>query len=195
LSLAVCLCSCATKEQTYWEKAGKRTIIVHHVRKVNGGLRDHVERLTSTTVRPAEIHVYDLGRMPDGQGGMHEAHEYYRVVQSESFDLRLPPKGKAQVTRGPKTVFTPPNYSPPPKDQRINDAVNEANEARAQLEAARQRMEAELLEVQEEKRRFQEQLDAAMGTLPQGDGSVVPTATAAPTPAVSDLQRWGQQQQ
>jgi len=71
LSLAVCLCSCATKEQTYWEKAGKRIIIVHHVRKVNGGLRDHVERLTSTTVRPAEIHVYDLGRMPDGQGGMH----------------------------------------------------------------------------------------------------------------------------
>lgn len=107
------------------------------------------------------------------------------------------PKGKAQVTRGPKTVFTPPNYSPPPKDQRINDAVNEANEARTQLEAARHRhrMEAELLEVQEEKRRFQEQLDAAMGTLPRGDGSVVPTATATPAPAVSDLQRWGQQQQ
>ena len=32
--------------------------------------------------------MYDLGRMPDGNGGMNEAHRYYRVVQSATLELR-----------------------------------------------------------------------------------------------------------
>jgi hypothetical protein len=93
-----------------------------------------MERLAATTVLPTEIHAYDLGRLPDGNGGMHEAHEYYRVVQTETFDLRLPAEGKMRVSRGPKTVFTPPTYSAPPESQRINDAIAEAKEAKDKLE-------------------------------------------------------------
>jgi hypothetical protein len=73
LGLALFFCGCSAKEQTYWEKK-KGTVIVHHVRRTYNGTRDRTESLTANTVTPAEIHVYDLGRMPDGNGGMHEAH-------------------------------------------------------------------------------------------------------------------------
>src|SRR5260370_32205841 len=135
LGLAIFFSGCAANEQTYWEKK-KGTIIVHHVRREYNGTRDRTESLTENTVAPAEVHVYDLGRLPDGNGGMHEAHHYYRVVQSESFDLRLPAEGSVRLSNGPKTVFTPPNYSPPPRSQRINDALVAAKEAKDKLDEA-----------------------------------------------------------
>src|SRR6266403_3560367 len=114
ISLVICaivVSSCAaTHEKTYWEKKGSK-VIIHHVRHTPKGTADRTELLTSKPMTPDEIHVYALGRIPDGNGGMSEAHRYYRVVQSESFDLRLPPAGKLKPT-GPKTVYTPPTYSP-----------------------------------------------------------------------------------
>src|SRR5271163_2092744 len=143
LGLALLFSGCAAKEQTYWEKK-KGTIIVHHVRRTSNGTRDRTESLTANTVTPAEVHVYDLGRMPDGNGGMHEAHRYYRVVQSERFDVRLPAEGSVRLSKGPKSAFTPPNYSPPPKSQRINDALAEAKEAKDKLDEARGKIEQQL---------------------------------------------------
>jgi hypothetical protein len=90
---------------------------VHHRRRTSNGLVDKIEAISAKgEVIQAEIHVYDVGRLPHGDNGMDEAHRYYRVVQSERPNLMLP-KG-AQPT-GPKTVSTPPNYTPAPNDQRI----------------------------------------------------------------------------
>ena len=77
---------------------------------------------------------------------MHEAHEYYRVVQSETFDLRLPGEGNVRVSRGPKTVLTPPTYTPPPKSQRINDAVADAIDAKNKLDEERGKIDQQILD-------------------------------------------------
>ena len=207
LLLGLCVSSCANNEQTYWEKGKKGTIIVHHVRKTPNGTRDRTERLTSNAIRPAEVHAYDLGRMPDGSGGMHEAHEYYRVVQSETFDLRLPGEGSVQVSRGPKTVLTPPTYTPPPKSQRINDAVADAIDAKNKLDEERAKIDQQILDgnnlrgeieaLAAQNQQLQQQVNAAFGTTGQA-----PVATASPTPAtaagqagaqaVDPLAQWGQ---
>jgi hypothetical protein len=204
LGLALFFCGCAAKEQVYWEKK-KGTVIVHHIRRTYNGTRDRTESLTANTVTPAEIHVYDLGRMPDGNGGMHEAHRFYRVVQSEMFDLRLPAEDSARLSKGPKTVFTPPNYSPPPKSQRINDALAEAKEAKDKLDGERGKIEqqltsdnnlrGELQTVIDENQRLQDQINAGFSA-PQR------AATPSPSPAsqagqagaqvVDPLVRWGQ---
>lgn len=204
ISLAVCLSSCASnKEAVYWQKKGDR-IVVHHVRHTPKGTADRTEMLTSKMVTPDEIKVYDLGRIPDGNGGMHEAHRYYRVVQSEHFDLRLPPADKLKPT-GPKTVFTPPTYSPLPKDQRINDAVADANQAKEKLDEARGKIEQQLAtdnnlrgELQtaiDDNQRLHDQLSAAMST-PQrspSNGAAQSDASKAGSTAGSDpLAAWGQ---
>jgi len=203
----LCVSSCANNEQTYWERGKKGTIIVHHVTRTPNGTRDRTERLTSNAIRPAEIHAYDLGRIPDGSGGGHEAHEYYRVVQSETFDLRLPGEGKLQVSTGPKTVLTPPTYTPPPKSQRIDDAVADAIAAKNKLDEERGKIDQQILgdnnlrgEVEalaEQNQRLQQQVNAAFGTNGQA-----PVASASPTPttaagqagaqAVDPLVQWGQ---
>jgi hypothetical protein len=207
LLLGLCVSSCANNEQTYWEKGKKGTIIVHHVRHTPNGTRDRTERLTSNAIRPAEVHAYDLGRMPDGSGWMHEAHEYYRVVQDETFDLRLPGEGNVRVSRGPKTVLTPPTYTPPPKSQRINDAVADAIDAKNKLDAERGKIDQQILDVNSQRgeiealaaqyQQLQQQVNAAFGTTGQA-----PVAGASPTPAtgpgqagaqaVDPLAQWGQ---
>jgi hypothetical protein len=204
LGLALLFSGCAAKEQTYWEKK-KGTIIVHHVRRTSNGTRDRTESLTANTVTPAEVHVYDLGRMPDGNGGMHEAHRYYRVVQSERFDLRLPAEGNLRLSKGPKTAFTPPNYSPPPKSQRINDALAEAKEAKDKLDEARGKIEqqlttdnnlrAELQTVIDKNQRLQDQINAGFSApqrAPTPNPSPVSKAAQAGAQAVDPLAQWGQ---
>jgi hypothetical protein len=57
----------------------------------------------------------------------------YRVAQSSHPLLMLP---KGTHSSGPKTVYTPPNYTPMPNDQRINDAIVETKKAKDKLEAA-----------------------------------------------------------
>jgi hypothetical protein len=198
--LVLCIAGCAAKEQTFWEKGKKGTITVHHVRKTSKGTSDRTEQLSEKTMTPDMVHVYDLGRMPDGNGGMHEAHKYYQVVQSASFDLRLPPAGKMQPS-GPKTVFTSPTYSPPPKDQRINDAVASAHQAKEKLDDATKQVEqtdnnlrGEVQDLNDQNASLKDQLNKAMST-PQ---HTVPASDAAKagTSAVADpLALWGKQVQ
>jgi len=200
---AVAFSGCATKETTYWEHGKKGTVIVHHVRKTQNGTSDRTEKLTTKVIEPGQIHVYDLGRLPDGNGGMAEAHRYYRVEQSETLDLRLTPANKLKPT-GPRTVFTPPTYSPLPKDQRINDAVADANQAKEKLDEARGKIEQQLAsdnnlrgELQtaiDDNQKLHDQLSAAMST-PQrspSNGPAQSDASKAGQAAGSDpLAQWG----
>lgn len=194
-SLFVLLAGCATHEQTYWEKGKHGTITVHHVRRTPKGTKDRTEELSANVIEPGLIHTYDLGRLPDGNGGMSEAHRYYRVVTSESFDLRLPPAGKLKPT-GPKTVYTPPTYSPPPRDQRINDAVASANEAKDKLDAARGKVEAQLAtdnNLRGELQTQSEQIATLQGQLDAAMSAPKPSVTPAPsaTPSSDPLAQWG----
>jgi hypothetical protein len=93
-----------------------------------------------------DVHAYALGRMPTGQGGMDEAHQYYRTEQSAHWDLRLPTKRVA--TSGPPGVFNPPTYQRPPKDQRVTDAVNAADQARLAAEEAKRNFQDATTKVQ-----------------------------------------------
>jgi hypothetical protein len=149
ISLALLLLAgCATKETTYWQKDKKHhTIVVHHVRKSFGCVHDQTEELSTKVMMPAEVAVYDIGRLPDGHGGMSEAHRYYRVVQSEHFDLRLPETGKgwkyvgSKKPIGPKKLFYNPTYTPPPQSERITDALNRAREGERQAEEAKKQLQ------------------------------------------------------
>ena len=150
ISLALLLLAgCATKETTYWQKDKKHhAIVVHHVRKSFGRVHDQTEELSTKVMTPAEVAVYDIGRLPDGHGGMSEAHRYYRVVQSEHFDLRLPEADKdwkyggSKKPTGPKKLFYSPTYTPPPQSERITNAVNRARGAERQAQEAKKQLEA-----------------------------------------------------
>jgi hypothetical protein len=98
---------------------------------------------TNQTRVPDEVHAYAIGRLPNGEGGMDEAHLYYRIEQSAYWDLRLPAKKQATaLTTGPKAVFYPPTYQPPPHDQRVRDAMAAADQARLAAEQAQRNFES-----------------------------------------------------
>jgi hypothetical protein len=203
ISVAVlCVAGCAsTPESVTTEHKGKVTII-HHRRKTNSGLVDKIEAIDARgAVTQAEVHVYDVGRYIDGSGNIHEAHSVYRTVQSARPNLALP----AKVSGGPRTVYTPPNYVPPPKDQRINDAIAEANAAKEKLQAAAKQIQDRLKEDNalrgqlqteiDENQRLQDQINAGFNT-PQHQAT--PPATAAQNAAQADvdaLKQWGEQVQ
>ena len=91
---------------------------------------------------PDEVHAYAIGRLPV-DGGMDEAHLYYRIEQSAYWDLRLPAKKQAAaLTTGPKAVFYPPTYQAPLHDQRVRDAVASADQARLAAEQAQRNFES-----------------------------------------------------
>jgi hypothetical protein len=204
ISLAfVSMTGCAsTPESVTTEHKGKVTI-VHHRRRTNNGLVDKIEAINPNgIVTQAEVHVYDIGRLPHGQYGMDEAHRYYRVVQSQRLNLMLPQRTHPT---GPRTVYTPPNYVPPPKDQRITDAIAQAKEAKEKLEAAARQVEDRLKEDNNlrgelqaqiaENQRLQEQINAGFAT-PQRSPTPRPTpvsdAEKAAQAAVDPLIQWGQ---
>jgi hypothetical protein len=108
---------------------------------------EHPVAYTSQVRTPDEVHVYDVGRMPHGQGGMDEAHQYYRIEQSAHWDLRLPSKKTASA--GPRGPFYPPTYQPPPNDQRVRDAVNAADQERLRAEEAKRNFEGATGEVRQ----------------------------------------------
>jgi hypothetical protein len=205
--LAVCLtagCASQPHEGLSVEHKGKVTILHHRTRTRNGAL-DRIEAIAANgTVTAATIEVFDVGRLPDGHGGMREASRYYRIAESEHWNTNLP-SGKQIKYTGPKTVFTPPNYSPPPKDQRINDAVAEAKEAKKKLDDARNDIEkrlaednnlrGELQQVQEQNQQLTDQLSAAMNT-PKRQKLARETdaqKAAESATAISELQKWRQQ--
>ena len=202
ISLAVvCLAGCAsTPESVTTEHKGKVTI-VHHRRRTSNGLVDKIEAINPNgLVTQAEVHVYDIGRLPHGDDGVDEAHRYYRVVQSQRPNLMLP---KGTHPTGPRTVYTPPNYVPPPKDERINDAVAEAKLAKEKLEAAAKQVQDRLkednnlrgeLQAQiDENQRLQDQINAGMNT-PKHSTQAPPQSDAqkAAEAAVDPLVQWGQ---
>jgi hypothetical protein len=195
LALAICLSACAGKETVYAEKRGS-TIVVHHVSRTPRGTRDRTEKLATRAMAPSEVHSYSVGRMPDDNGGMREAGTYYRVVQSETWDLRLP-KSSGKST-GPKTVFPPPTYSPPPKDQRINDAVADADEAKREADEAKAKAEQQVTidnnqvdQLSSENQALREQVQSAMSA--KGAGASVSPSTS-PAGQADPLVTWGQKQ-
>ena len=99
-SLAVLsLAGCASgPESVTTEHKGKVTL-VHHRRRTSNGLVDKIEAISAKgVVTQAEIHVYDVGRLPHGDNGMDEAHRYYRVVQSERPKLDVAKRDTADGT-------------------------------------------------------------------------------------------------
>src|SRR4029077_4701903 len=117
------------------------------------------------------IKVYDVGRLVDSSGNVQEAHRMYRVEKTKSPNLMLP---KSTHPTGPRTALTPPNYTPMPNDQRIADAVAEANKAKEKLEAATKEVQSrlqqdnvlrgELQDQIDENQRLRDQLNAGMNT-------------------------------
>ena len=206
ISLVLLLASCATHQEVTVEKK-KGVTVVHH-RSIRGSKAvDHIETITAKGVlMQATIEVYDVGRLPNGHGGMTEAHRYYRMTQTPTFDLRLPRKSGTTGT-GPRTVYTPPNYSPPPNDQRVNDAVAEAQKAKEKLQSAEKEVQARLAqdnalraELQTQVNQNQaltDQLNAAFATS-HVTPRPTPTPSAAAKEAASDVDQltiWANQQQ
>ena len=200
--VVVSVAGCATnsRESISTEKKGKVTI-VHHRRRTSNGLVDRIDAISADgSVTQAEVHVYDIGRLPHGDDGVDEAHRYYRVVQSQRPNLMLP---KGTHPTGPRTVYTPPTYVPPPKDERINDAVAEAKLAKEKLEAAAKQVQDRLkednnlrgeLQAQiDENQRLQDQINAGMNT-PKHSTQAPPQSDAqkAAEAAVDPLVQWGQ---
>jgi hypothetical protein len=193
------LAGCASEPQSVSIEHRGKVTLVHHRSRSGKGAVDRIDAIAANgTVTQAVIHVYDLGRLPDGNGGMHEAHRYYRVEQSAYFNTNLP----TRMSSGPLTVYTPPNYSPPPKDQRINDAVSEVNDAKAKLDAARARIDkqladdnnlrGELQSVEDENQRLRDQLSAAMNTPAHQKPAGATDAQKAAESAIDPLVQWGQ---
>ncbi len=195
--VALCVSSCANHETITTEHHGKTTL-VHHKRKVSNGTVDRIEAIDSKgAFSEAEIHVYDVGRLPLGDQGVEEAHRVYVTVKSKTPDLRLPSK----VSSGPRTVWTPPNAMPVPQDQRIDDAVTEAQVAKKKLEDARTDIEkklsednslrGQLQEVEDRNQQLTDQLSAAMSA-----GTHKPTQPTEAEKAANDqLANWGKSQQ
>jgi hypothetical protein len=184
------------------EKKGKVTI-VHHRRKTSNGAVDHIEAISASgAYSTAEVHVYDVGRLVDTSGNVHEAHRIYRLEQSPHPILMLP---KGTHPTGPRTVFTPPNYTPPPNDQRITDAVAEANKAKEKLEATTKEVQSrlqqdnalrgELQDQIDENQRLRDQLNAGMATPKRSPAPVQSDAQKAAQSSTDALAVWGRQVQ
>ena len=151
---------------------------------------------------PDEVHAYAVGRLPL-DGGMDEAHLYYRIEQSAHWDLRLPAKKQATaLTSGPKAVFYPPTYQAPPKDQRVRDAMAAADQARLAAEQAQRNFESatedihkKLQEDNQLKDEIQELLKQNQSLRERLEGGHVnpsPTATPSKSDAPQDqLKNWG----
>ncbi len=196
ISLALCLCSCASHAVVMTEHHGKVTV-VHHKRRVSNGTVDRIEAIDAKgAFSEAEVHVFDVGRLPIGDNGVAEAHRVYVQVKSKTPNLSLPPR----VGSGPRTVYTPPNYSPMPADQRVTDAVTEAQAAKKKLEDARTDIEkrlsednnlrGELQQVEDEKQALRDKLNAAMST-PDRKPTPPTVAEQAAHQAADPLAQWG----
>jgi hypothetical protein len=206
-SLAVlALAGCASTPESVTAEHKGKLVIVHHRRRTSNGLVDKIEAIRPNgVITEAEIHVYDIGRLPHGDNAVDEAHRYYRIVQSQRPNLMLP---AGKYSTGPKTVYTPPNYVAPPKDQRISDAVEEARRAKEKLEAAAKQVQDRLqednnlrgeLQTQiEENQRLQDQINAGFNTpqhggQPQSKPTAQSDAEKAAQAAVDPLLQWGEQ--
>src|SRR5258708_34688887 len=134
---------------------------------------------------------------------MDEAHLYYRIEQSAHWDLRLPSSRQAmKLVTGPKEVFYPSTYQPPPNDQRVRDAMAAADQARLAAEQAQRNLESatddihkklqednqlkdEIQELLKQNQQLREQLQGGHG---HATPSPSPTNSNAPG---EQLKHWG----
>jgi hypothetical protein len=202
ISLAAFAGCAATGPQSISVEKHKGVTVIHHRQKTNNGAIDHIEAISASgAYSRADVHVYDVGRLVDVNGNVQEAHRMYRVEQSQRPNLMLPHKTHPT---GPRTVYTPPNYTPMPNDQRINDAVAEANKAKEKLEAASKEVQGrlqqdnvlrgELQDQIEENQRLRDQLNAGFNTPKHGDQQkqqAQSDAEKAAQAAVDPLASWG----
>ena len=198
----VALAGCATGPEAVSVEKHKGVTVVHHRRHTSNGAVDRIEAISASgAYSQAEIHVYDVGRLVDANGNVHEAHRIYRPVQSLRPNLMLP--RNTQPT-GPRTVLTAPNYTPPPKDQRINDAITEAKAAKERLDAAAKKIESRVAEDNalrgelqtqvDQNQQLRDQLNAAMNT-PKHEAPGHTDAEKAAQSGVDSLAAWGKQVQ
>jgi hypothetical protein len=196
------LASCATRPEAVSVEKHKGVTVVHHRRHISNGAVDRIEAISATgAYSQAEIHVCDVGRLVDANGNVQEAHRIYRTVQSLRPSLMLP---RNTHPTGPRTVLTAPNYMPPPKDQRINDAITEAKAAKERLDAAAKKIEGrvaednalrgELQDQIDENQRLRNELNAAMNT-PKHQAQAPSDAEKAAQSNVDSLAAWGKQVQ
>jgi len=190
----VTLAGCATGPEAVSVEKHKGVIVVHHRRHISNGAVDRIEAISASgAYSQAEIHVYDVGRLVDANGNVHEAHRIYRTVQSLRPNLMLP-----------RNTHPAPNYTPPPKDQRINDAIAEAKAAKERLDAAAKKIESRVAEDNalrgelqtqiEQNQQLRDQLNAAMNT-PKHEAPGHADAEKAAQSGVDSLAAWGKQVQ
>jgi hypothetical protein len=158
---------------------------------------------TNQTRVPDEVHAYSIGRLPNGEGGMDEAHLYYRIEQSAHWDLRLPNhRQAAKLVTGPKEIFYSPTYQLPPNDQRVRDAMAAADQARLAAEQAQRNFESatddihkKLQEDNQLKDEIQELLkqnQQLRGQLQGGQGHATPSPSPTNSNAPQEpLKDWG----
>jgi hypothetical protein len=152
---------------------------------------------------PDEVHAYAIGRLPNGEGGMDEAHLYYRIEQSAHWDLRLPAKRQATaLTTGPKAVFYPATYQAPPHDQQVHDAVAAADQARLAAEQAQRNFESATEDIHKKLQEDNQLKDEIQDLLKQNQqlreqlegGHAHPSPTASPSKSDvpgNQLKDWG----
>jgi hypothetical protein len=198
----VALAGCATGPEAVSVEKHKGVTVVHHRRHTSNGAVDRIEAISASgSYSQAEIHVYEVGRLVDANGNVHEAHRIYRTVQSVRPNLMLP---RNTHPTGPRTSLTAPNYTPPPNDQRINDAIAEAKTAKERLDAAAKKIESRVAEDNalrgelqsqiEDNQRLRDQLNAAMNT-PKHQATTQSDAEKAAQSGMDSLAAWGKQVQ
>jgi hypothetical protein len=204
ISLAVLSGCAATGPESVTVEKHKGVTVVHHRRHTGNGAVDRIEAISASgAYSSAEIKVYDVGRLVDSSGNVQEAHRMYRVEQSQRPNLMLP---KSTHPTGPRTALSPPNYTPMPNDQRIADAVAEANKAKEKLEAATKEVQSrlqqdnvlrgELQDQIDENQRLRDQLNAGMNTPKHGGQQQSQSdAEKAARSGVDSLAAWGKQVQ
>jgi hypothetical protein len=196
---AVLLSACATQgpESVKVEKK-KGVTLIHHRRRTQDGAVDRIEAISpSGAYSSAEVKVYDIGRYVDSSGNVHDAHRVYRVEQSAHPNLMV---SKAKVTSGPKSAALPANYVPTPEDQRINDAVTQAAQARQKFEQATKDLETrvkednnlrgQLSDEMEQNQKLRDQLNAGMSVSKTNPGAQSEAEKAAQA-AADGLATWG----
>jgi hypothetical protein len=205
LSALFSSCASAQKETVTSEKKRGGVTVIHHRSKTSYGARDRIEAINSKgVVSLAEVKVYDVGRLPDGHGGMREAGRYYQIVNSSSFNLALPQKS-GNLASGPKTIFTPPNYTAPPNDQRVEDALADAREAKRKLDEQQAKLAEEIAQFNVKKGELQNQIERTQQiadqlkasfnteTKPKKEGPKTEAEKAAESVSADNLADWGRQ--
>src|SRR5258708_21348006 len=81
---------------------------------------------------PDQLHVYRVGRLPDGDS-MRDAGNYYHVEQSAYWNRFNPARQQvvisgASITSGPSSSIVAKAYRPVPADQELTELRNEARD-------------------------------------------------------------------